>query len=105
MLVEPVEADSIAAERASPRPNFWTVRGQPATIPRMTSKSINPYTRLGHIEVQTQDGPAQLLVKQHYDSSNISGATYGLDWWRTPEAPKKGCMRRMVAALLRPDKT
>ena len=105
MLVEPVESDSIAAERTSPRPNFWTVRGQPATIPRMTSKSINPYTRLGHIEVQTQDGPAQLLVKQHYDSSNISGATYGLDWWRTPEATKKGRLRRMLVALLRTDIT
>ena len=64
----------------------------------MTSKSINPYTRLGHIEVQTQDGPAQLLVKQHYDSSN-------LDWWRTPEATKKGRLRRMLDALLRTDIT
>lgn len=70
----------------------------------MTSKSINPHTRLGHIEVQTQDGPAQLLVKQHYDSSNISGATQYLDWWRTPEATKEGRLRRMLT-LLRTDIT
>ena len=71
----------------------------------MTSKSINPYTRLGHIEVQTQDGPAQLLVKLHYDASNVSGAAYGLDWWRTPEAPRKGRLSRMLDALLRIDIT
>ena len=45
-----------------------------------------------------------MLVKRHYDASNISGAAYGLDWWRTG-APKKGLMRRMLDALLRPDKT
>ena len=71
----------------------------------MTPKSIKPHTCLGHIEVQTQDGPARLLVKRHYDASNISGSAYGLDWWRTPEAPKKGRIRRMLDALLRPDKT
>ena len=94
-----------AAECTNPRPDFWTDCGQPATIPRMTSKSINPYTRLGHIEVQTQDGPVRLLVKRHFDASNVSGAAYGLDWWRTPEAPKKGRLRRMLAALRRTDNT
>ena len=70
----------------------------------MTPKPIQPYSRLEHIEVQTHDGPARLLVKRHYDASNISGSAYGLDWWRTPEAPKKGRIRRMLDALLRPDK-
>ena len=104
-LAEPVESDSIAAAYASPQPDFWTDCGQPATIPCMTPKPIQPYSRLEHIEVQTHDGPARLLVKRHYDASNVSGAAYGLDWWRTPEAPKKGRMRRMLNALLRPDKT
>ena len=71
----------------------------------MTPKSIKPHTRLGHIEVQTQDGPVRLLVKRHYDASNVSGAAYGLDWWRTPEATKKGRLRRMLDALLRTDIT
>lgn len=70
----------------------------------MTDKNIKPHTRFCHIEVQTPDGPVWMLVKRHYDASNISGAAYGLDWWRT-EAPKKGLMRRMLDALLRPDKT
>ena len=71
----------------------------------MTPKSIKPHTRLGHIEVQTHNNPAWLPPKRHYDASNVSGAAYGLDWWRTPEVPKKGRMRRMLNALLRPDKT
>ena len=71
----------------------------------MTPKSIKPHTCLGHIEVQTQDGPARLLVKLHCDASNVSGAAYGLDWWRTPEATKKGRLRRMLDALLRTDIT
>ena len=71
----------------------------------MTPKPIQPYSRLEHIEVQAHDGPARLLVKRHYDANNISGSAYGLDWWRTPEAPKKGRIRRMLDALLRPDKT
>lgn len=70
----------------------------------MTPKTIKPYTRLEHIEVQTLDGPAQLLVKRHYDASNISGAAYGIDWWRTPEEPKRGWMRRVLDALLRPNR-
>ena len=72
---------------------------------RMSTKTIKPRTRMEHIEVQTSDGQVWMLVKRHYDASNISGAAYGLDWWRTPEAPKKGRMRRMLNALLRPDKT
>lgn len=69
----------------------------------MTPKRIKPHTRLEHIEVQAPDGPARLLVKQHYDASNISGAAYGIDWWRTPAEPKKCRMRGMLDALLRRD--
>ncbi|WP_100410895.1 hypothetical protein [Acidovorax sp. 69] len=71
----------------------------------MTPKTIKPHTRLEHIEVDTPDGPVRLLVKRHYDASNISGSVYGLDWWRTPETPKMGRVRRVLNALLRPDKT
>ena len=71
---------------------------------RMSTKTIKPRTRMEHIEVQTSDGQVWMLVKRHYDASNISGAAYGLDWWRTG-APTKGLMRRMLDALLRPDKT
>jgi len=67
----------------------------------ITPKTIKPYTRLEHIEVQTPDGPARMLVRRHYDASNIRGSVYGLDWWRTPEPPKKGRLRRLLAALLR----
>ena len=72
---------------------------------RMSTKTIKPRTRMEHIEVQTSDGQVWMLVKRHYDASNISGATYGLDWWRTPEATKKGRLRRMLDALLRTDIT
>ncbi len=65
----------------------------------MTPSPIKPHSRLDHIEVQTQDGPARLLVKRHYDASRISGAAYGVDWWRTPEAPKKGLIRRALDAM------
>ncbi len=70
----------------------------------MTPKTIKPFTRLEHIEVQTPGGPARLLVKRHYDASNISGAAYGIDWWRTPAESKKSRMRQMLNALLRPDR-
>lgn len=65
----------------------------------MDSKTLATYTCFEHIDVETPDGPARLLVKRHYDASNISGATYGLDWWRTPEAPKKNLLRRVLEAL------
>ena len=64
-------------------------------------KTIKPYTRFEHIEVHTQDGPARLLVRRYYDASNVSGAAYGTDWWRTPEAIKMGRMHQGLAALLR----
>ncbi len=66
----------------------------------MDPKTITPYCRLEHIEVQTPDGPARLLVRRQYDASNISGARYGLDWWRTPKAPQKSSVRRVLDALL-----
>ena len=66
----------------------------------MPSKTIKPHTRLEHIEIQTPDGPARMLVKRHYDASNISGAVYGVDWWRTPEAPPKSRWRRVLGGAL-----
>ena len=66
----------------------------------MTSKTPAPRSRLEHIEVQTPNGPAWMLVKRHYDASNISGSVYGLDWWRTPEPPKKNRLRWVLDALL-----
>lgn len=69
----------------------------------MTPETIEPHTRLEHIDVETPNGPARMLVKRHYDASNISGAVYGIDWWRTPEEPKRGRMRRVLDALLRRD--
>ena len=76
-----------------------------ATIQSMDPKTITPYCRLEHIEVQTPDGPARLLVRRQYDASNISGARYGLDWWRTPKAPQKSSVRRVLDALLGLNKT
>jgi hypothetical protein len=58
--------------------------------------TIKPYTRLEHIEVQTPDGPARLHVLRRYDQSNISGARYGLDWWRDPP---KSLLSRILDAV------
>lgn len=55
-----------------------TVRAH-ANIQAMTPETIKPHTRMENIEVQTPDGPAWMLVKRHYDASNISGSVYGLD--------------------------
>ncbi len=66
----------------------------------MTPKTIKPYNRLTHIEVDSPDGPVQMLVRRHYDASNISGSAHGLDWWRTPETPRKSLLRRVLDALL-----
>lgn len=66
----------------------------------MTPKTIKPYNRLTHIEVDSPDGPVRMLVRRHHDASNISGSAYGLDWWRTPETPKKSLLGRVLDALL-----
>ncbi len=66
----------------------------------MDSKTLATYTCFEHIDVETPDGPARLLVKRHYNASNISGAAYGLDWWRNPETPKKCLLRRALEVLV-----
>ncbi len=66
----------------------------------MTPKTIKQHTRMEHIEVDTPDGPVRMLVRRHCDASNISGSAYGLDWWRTPEAPKKSLLRRALNVFL-----
>ena len=63
------------------------------------------YTCFEHIDVETPDGPARLLVRRQYDASNISGARHGLDWWRTPKAPQKSYLRRVLDVLLQLNKT
>ena len=70
----------------------------------MSHHPVRPHTRLEHIEVDTPAGRARMLVMRYYDASHISGSTYGLDWWRTPEAPKKSRMRRVLDVLLRTTK-
>lgn len=88
-----------------PRAEPFRFPWQYATIQSMERKTIKPYTRMEHIDVQTPDGPARMLVRRHYDASNISGASYGLDWWRTPTAPQKSRVRRVLDVLLRLNKT
>lgn len=41
-----------------------------------------------------------MLVRRHYDASNISGSVYSLDWWRTTETSKKSLLRRVLNAFL-----
>ena len=66
----------------------------------MTLKPVKPYNRLTHIEVDTPNGPGRMLVRRHYDASNISGSVYGLDWWRTTETSKRSLLRRVLNAFL-----
>lgn len=61
--------------------------------------TIKPYTRLGHIEVQTPDGPVRMHVLRRYDESKISGSHYGLDWWRLPPEAPNSLFRRVFDAL------
>lgn len=65
----------------------------------MDTETIASHTRFEHIDGETSTGRARLLVKRRYDVSNLSGATYGLDWWRNPEETKKNIMRRLLDAL------
>lgn len=70
---------------------------RPCKQPTITM-TIQPRTRLEHVEVQTPDGTVRFHVLRSDSGSdrNSSGSLRGLDAWREPP---KGLLRRILAAF------
>lgn len=69
-------------------------------MPLMKNRSQNPEaptdSRLEHMTATTEHGE----VRWHFirpGKADVSGASYGVDWWRNPQAPK-GLLNRLFRA-------